>query len=139
MIALAVRPSSVPWATLYRRMSPVEICGIKYRSMMRLACVPLPAPGGPSRTTGPTSREVSCAISWPKPPESSVQQPHKPGRRCLQRLAAAGRGVASYVSTTSLRPIAAAANASAARREAIVMAHDELRLDLRHRIHGHAH
>jgi hypothetical protein len=44
--------------------------------MMRLACVPLPAPGGPSRTTGPTSREVSCVISWPKPPEQSSAQPH---------------------------------------------------------------
>jgi hypothetical protein len=34
--------------------------------MMRLACVPLPAPGGPSNTTGPTSREVSCAIELAK-------------------------------------------------------------------------
>ena len=44
----------------------METCGIKYLSMMRLDWVPLPAPGGPSNTTGPTSREVSCAIELAK-------------------------------------------------------------------------
>src|SRR6202035_4484084 len=107
--------------------------------MMRLAWVPLPAPGGPSRTTGPTSREVSCAIELAKASRTVFSNPTNSERRCLQRLAAAGRDMASLVSTPTLRPVAAAANASAARREPIVMAHDQLRLDLRHRIHGHAH
>src|SRR5579871_1552926 len=40
--------------------------------MMRLAWVPLPAPGGPSSTMGPTFREVSCAIGWQKPPDLSL-------------------------------------------------------------------
>jgi hypothetical protein len=30
-------------------MSPVEICGTPYFSMMKFACVPLPAPGAPRR------------------------------------------------------------------------------------------
>src|SRR5882672_350062 len=83
--------------------------------MMRLAWVPLPAPGGPSNTTGPTSREVSCAIKLAKSPEQGSATPHK------------------------LRPVSTTPNASAARREAIIVAHDQLRLDLCYRIHGHAH
>ena len=45
---LAATPSGVPAAIAARSMSPVEICGILYRSLMNAACVPLPAPGGPS-------------------------------------------------------------------------------------------
>ena len=45
----AARPSGVPALTAARSMSPVEICGIPYASLMNVAWVPLPAPGGPSR------------------------------------------------------------------------------------------
>src|SRR4051812_839622 len=96
--------------------------------MMHLDWVPLPAPGGPSSTTGPTLREVSCAIglakaSRPETPRrpsttAEVQQPLPQKKRVLPRTPAA--------------------DAPAARREAIVVAHDQLRLDLRDRIHGHA-
>src|SRR3954469_15321482 len=47
MYRLASIPSSVPWETLARKMSPVEIAGISKWSAMNLAWVPLPAPGGP--------------------------------------------------------------------------------------------
>ena len=45
---LAAQPSGVPALTAARSMSPVEICGMPNRSLMNAACVPLPAPGGPS-------------------------------------------------------------------------------------------
>ena len=48
MIALARLPISVPLCTASRRMSPVEIFGIPRLLANRSACVPLPAPGGPS-------------------------------------------------------------------------------------------
>src|SRR6195952_857085 len=35
---------------LSRKRSPVEMCGASSRSDNRAACVPLPAPGGPTRT-----------------------------------------------------------------------------------------
>ena len=38
-------------------MSPVEICGIANASVMKAACVPLPAPGGPSSI----SRMMRCS------------------------------------------------------------------------------
>ena len=47
--ASASRPSSVPCATAPRRMSPVAMYGRPKSSRRRSACVPLPAPGGPSR------------------------------------------------------------------------------------------
>ena len=43
----AARPSGVPALTAARSMSPVEICGMPNFSLMKFACVPLPAPGGP--------------------------------------------------------------------------------------------
>ncbi len=49
MIFLASRPSGVPALTAARSMSPVEICGMPNFSLMKLAWVPLPAPGGPNR------------------------------------------------------------------------------------------
>src|SRR5258706_6952832 len=45
----AARPSGVPAFTAARNMSPVEICGMRKCSLMKLAWVPLPAPGGPRR------------------------------------------------------------------------------------------
>ena len=50
MIASAWHPSSVLASTASRRISPVEICGTPRLFASRLACVPLPAPGGPSMT-----------------------------------------------------------------------------------------
>ena len=49
MYSLAFQPRSVPSETLERKMSPVEIAGMPKRSATTLACVPLPAPGGPIR------------------------------------------------------------------------------------------
>src|SRR5260221_12903284 len=46
---LACMPSGVPSATALRSTSPVESWGILNRSISRLACVPLPAPGGPRK------------------------------------------------------------------------------------------
>jgi hypothetical protein len=47
--ALACRPKGVPALTAARSMSPVEIWGMPYFWQMKVACVPLPAPGAPSR------------------------------------------------------------------------------------------
>src|SRR3954453_430469 len=44
-------PSSVPWLTLARKMSPVEILGIPRCAEMNWAWVPFPAPGGLTRTS----------------------------------------------------------------------------------------
>jgi hypothetical protein len=45
----------------------------------------------------------------------------------------------NFAGQAQLRPIPAASDAAAARAETFIMAHDQLRLDLRNRIHGHAH
>src|SRR5687768_12426888 len=50
MIPCTLPPSSVPDETAWRSMSPVEIAGTPSWSASSSACVPLPAPGGPSRT-----------------------------------------------------------------------------------------
>src|SRR5262249_20675852 len=61
MMGPACFPSSVPSFTAWRRMSPVEACGTPIRAESRFACVPFPAPGGPSRTrfmTPPAERAL---------------------------------------------------------------------------------
>src|SRR5688572_33258476 len=50
MIPCTLLPSSVPEETAWRSMSPVEIAGTPSWPASSSACVPLPAPGGPSRT-----------------------------------------------------------------------------------------
>src|SRR6185295_7909325 len=50
MIPCTLRPSGLPCATASRSMSPVEIAGTPRREASTTACVPLPAPGGPSST-----------------------------------------------------------------------------------------
>src|ERR1043166_2728098 len=45
----ASRPSGWLTRIASRSMSPVEICGMPYFSVMNCACVPLPAPGKPKR------------------------------------------------------------------------------------------
>ena len=47
--SLARRPTGVPALTAARSMSPVESCTRPCVATSRCACVPLPAPGGPSR------------------------------------------------------------------------------------------
>src|SRR5262245_45437750 len=51
MKLLACRPRGVPRALLSRKRMPVETCGRERAWLRRTACVPLPAPGAPSRTT----------------------------------------------------------------------------------------
>ena len=51
MYRLASTPRGVPWETFARKMSPVEIFGTERCAAMNSACVPLPAPGGPTRTS----------------------------------------------------------------------------------------
>src|SRR6187399_1260429 len=46
---LAATPSGVPAAIAARSMSPVDTCGIECACVMKVAWVPLPAPGGPRR------------------------------------------------------------------------------------------
>ena len=48
---LASIPSGVPALTAALSMSPVDICGILYCLVINPACVPLPAPGPPSKMT----------------------------------------------------------------------------------------
>src|SRR5690606_20132507 len=49
MTFFAASPRGVPALTAALSMSPVEICGIPNLFLMTVACVPLPAPGGPKR------------------------------------------------------------------------------------------
>ena len=49
MTFFAATPSGVPALTAARSMSPVEICGMPNFWQMKVACVPLPAPGAPRR------------------------------------------------------------------------------------------
>src|SRR5579864_8079787 len=51
MMALARKPSGVPRLACSRNISPVEIWGTPYSWAICLACVPLPAPGGPKKIT----------------------------------------------------------------------------------------
>src|SRR3989449_6815667 len=59
MYDLAFFPRSVPCATLWRKMLPVEMCGTPRYAASFAAWVPLPAPGGPSRTSLISRRERS--------------------------------------------------------------------------------
>src|SRR3989442_2131752 len=59
MYAFAFFPRSVPCATLCRKMLPVDICGTPMYGASFAAWVPLPAPGGPRRTSLMSRRERS--------------------------------------------------------------------------------
>ena len=65
MTSFAFRPTGEPDATAERSISPVESCGMPYRSTMRADCVPFPAPGGPSRMIliGAFSLTLSLVLS----------------------------------------------------------------------------
>src|SRR5712692_4752335 len=59
MYVFAFFPRSVPCATLCRKMLPVEMCGTPRYAASFAAWVPLPAPGGPRRTSLMSRRERS--------------------------------------------------------------------------------
>src|SRR5947199_525980 len=59
MYVFAFFPRSVLSATLCRKMLPVEMCGTPRYAASFAAWVPLPAPGGPSRTSLMSRRERS--------------------------------------------------------------------------------
>src|SRR5262245_14079412 len=61
----ASSPSFVPWATASRSMSPVAIWGTLQRAASRRACVPFPAPGGPSSTTRISGADLRAASEEP--------------------------------------------------------------------------
>ena len=63
MMDLALIPSGVCPATFSRSRSPVEICGMPKVLEISLACVPLPAPGAPSRIIGPTMRSFAIELT----------------------------------------------------------------------------
>src|SRR5258707_4912822 len=93
------------------------------------------------------SRGVFCAIELAPSLPISVPRPDCPETQpksfneALPPLAAPQPGLAVENLTTvkfCSRPIAAAADAPAARCKSVVMAHDELSLDLGHSVHGHA-
>src|ERR687883_362255 len=64
-------PSGVPWATLARKMSPVEILGTARCAAMNSAWVPLPAPGGPT-STSLTRMPPACPPRPASSPEESL-------------------------------------------------------------------
>src|SRR5688500_10786573 len=67
--ALTLRPSSVPLCTASRRMSPVETLGIPCSRAKRSACVPFPAPGGPSIT------RFKATLAAPSPDPRLLHEP----------------------------------------------------------------
>jgi hypothetical protein len=69
MTPFALKPTGEHDATAERSISPVESCGIPYRSKMRADCVPFPAPGGPNRMI------LIGALSLTFPPVLSRAEP----------------------------------------------------------------
>src|SRR5579859_451601 len=65
MYTLAWRPSSVSRVRWARNRSPLAMCGTPYLPAIRRACVPLPAPTGPSntRSRGPAAPLISSAAN----------------------------------------------------------------------------
>ena len=53
MKTLAAKPISLPEDTASLSISPVDTCGFEVKLTILLACVPLPAPGGPNNTIEP--------------------------------------------------------------------------------------
>src|SRR5206468_9170696 len=70
MYAFAFFPRSVPCATLCRKMLPVEMWGTPRYAASFAAWVPLPAPGGPRRTSLMSRRERSQRSKDFGPPRS---------------------------------------------------------------------
>jgi hypothetical protein len=61
--AFASKPSGVPAERFARKISPVEICGIVKWAEMNSACVPLPAPGGPTSTRRISARSLRMTFA----------------------------------------------------------------------------
>src|SRR5579884_1232915 len=110
---------------------------------MILACVPLPAPGAPSMMMGPTWHGFCCGLrEGAACPSAGIMQAtpqFRASRFEFRERTIQTRG--SKLKTRNWRlasPRAPAAYAPAARGEAFVVAHDQLRLNLLHRVHGDA-
>src|SRR2546426_7805319 len=99
MTFFAASPSGVPAFTAARNMSPVEICGMRKRSLMKLAWVPLPAPGGPKRISlivvpGIASKHLSDEMTLPFVTHAVKQRPH--AFQILGRINAKKRCILSH-------------------------------------------
>src|SRR5271166_6010482 len=109
MYRFASLPRALPSATCLRRMSPVEMWGSAKSSRRRSACVPLPAPGGPSRirlSSDTTAADYPLARLQAQPAAPRRSPSRRPRARLLQ--------------------------------ESLVAAHHQLRLELLHRFQRHA-
>src|SRR4029077_1338788 len=111
MMAFARGPPSVPALTASRSISPVEIFGIPLACASRSACVPFPAPGGPSITRFNDIVESSADLQV----------------RCRADLQV-GTTTCLRSSPTNPRLL----------HEPVVVPHDQLALDLLHRVHRDA-
>src|ERR1022692_1293019 len=98
-----------------------------YVSAISFACVPLPAPGGPNSTMGPTT---CWFVLTPTAADVCTSMPRTPNPNLRPFLARRGGPLPR-------RP--APANTPAARGETLIMTHHQLRLDLIDRVHGHAY
>ena len=72
MYRRASMPSGVPSRTAARNRSPVATIGIPSRSARIGACVPFPAPGGPSRMTTFIPPSARMAFDANDPPRSEA-------------------------------------------------------------------
>src|SRR5271154_1436097 len=103
---------------------------------MRLDCVPFPAPGGPRRITGPIFRAVSLTVCSADSLTIELASFTRISRRGHTVPLRAYR-IYKYQLLLEL-PRSASADSAALRRKSIVVPHDQLRFDLRDRIHRHA-
>src|SRR3989304_5182195 len=108
MYFFAVRPSTVPAAPASRSMSPVETCSQPLRSARMLACVPLPVPGAPRRIRYKKRPFAEQAVQAAAPPDGGTGG-YPPRIQCLPSPDEPG-----------------------------VVAHQQLRLQLLHRVQGDA-
>src|SRR5882757_311066 len=84
MYFLASLPRSLPPDTFARKMSPVEIFGMLKFSAMNSAWVPLPAPGGPTRTS--LTSGLPSSYSRPLAQEAFVVALHQLALDLLHRV-----------------------------------------------------
>src|SRR5580658_11026093 len=99
-----------------------------YRSTIRLDCVPFPAPGGPRRITGPIFLFRAALLAVDMAGSLAIEMAP------FTRISCRGN-TALLRACNAQSPRAAAAQAAALRRESIIVPHDQLRLDLRDRVH----
>src|SRR5262249_47935699 len=128
MMSLARSPTGVAALTAARSMSPVESWTIPCLSTSRCACVPFPAPGGPSRMSLMKCPQIESA----RGARASNPNIHDGADDDQERRdAATGRdGPVPTSSTTAaqLRPL----------DQAFVLVRQQVALDLGDRVHGHA-